>query len=65
MTVRRRDLVVLDEPEQHLDPDARVRLGQWLAEEKNSGWPFSSPPTTARSPPRARTACWSWTTGGS
>ncbi len=35
--VRPRDLLVLDEPEQRLDPDARVRLAELLAGEKADG----------------------------
>ncbi|MYS24811.1 ABC-type multidrug transport system, ATPase component [Streptomyces sp. DvalAA-14] len=35
--VRPRDLMVLDEPEQRLDPDARIRLAQLLTAEKESG----------------------------
>ncbi|CAM5553797.1 ATP-binding cassette domain-containing protein [Streptomyces abikoensis] len=35
--VRPRDLLVLDEPEQRLDPDARVRLAELLAGEKRDG----------------------------
>ncbi len=32
--VRPRDLLILDEPEQRLDPDARARLADWLRDEK-------------------------------
>ncbi|MBB5117353.1 phosphonate metabolism protein PhnK [Streptomyces eurocidicus] len=35
--VRPRDLLVLDEPEQRLDPDARVRLAELLTGEKADG----------------------------
>ncbi|MET9416717.1 ABC transporter ATP-binding protein [Streptomyces klenkii] len=35
--VRPRDLLVLDEPEQRLDPDARVRLAELLKGEKRDG----------------------------
>jgi ABC-type multidrug transport system ATPase subunit len=35
--VRPRDLLVLDEPEQRLDPDARQRLAELLIAEKESG----------------------------
>ncbi|WKU44715.1 ATP-binding cassette domain-containing protein [Streptomyces sp. VNUA116] len=35
--VRPRDLLVLDEPEQRLDPDARVRLAELLNGEKRDG----------------------------
>ncbi|MEW1861538.1 ABC transporter ATP-binding protein [Streptomyces sp. NBC_00669] len=35
--VRPRDLLVLDEPEQRLDPDARQRLAELLVAEKESG----------------------------
>lgn len=35
--VRPRDLLVLDEPEQRLDPDARRRLAELLVAEKQSG----------------------------
>ncbi|BBA99536.1 putative ABC transporter ATP-binding protein [Actinacidiphila reveromycinica] len=35
--VRPRDLLVLDEPEQRLDPDARRRLAELLVAEKESG----------------------------
>ncbi|MFC4032978.1 ATP-binding cassette domain-containing protein [Streptomyces polygonati] len=35
--VRPRDLMVLDEPEQRLDPDARVRLAELLTAEKEGG----------------------------
>jgi ABC-type multidrug transport system ATPase subunit len=35
--VRPRDLLVLDEPEQRLDPDARRRLAELLVAEKKSG----------------------------
>ncbi|MFD0384029.1 AAA family ATPase [Streptomyces stramineus] len=35
--VRPRDLLVLDEPEQRLDPDARLRLAELLNAEKADG----------------------------
>jgi ABC-type multidrug transport system ATPase subunit len=35
--VRPRDLLVLDEPEQRLDPEARVRLAELLRAERDSG----------------------------
>lgn len=35
--VRPRDLLVLDEPEQRLDPDSRRRLGELLISEKEDG----------------------------